>query len=95
MVIPKLCIFVLVTSPLLPFSCLCESSLHASLHSPHLPPSFSSLSGTQCGYLLPPVVVSASETLAVTFQSDGRLTDRGFSAKWEAVYPEDITGTEG
>uniref|UniRef100_A0A3P8X1I7 Zgc:154142 n=1 Tax=Cynoglossus semilaevis TaxID=244447 RepID=A0A3P8X1I7_CYNSE len=51
--------------------------------------------GTHCGYLLPPVVVSASETLAVTFQSDGRLTDRGFSAKWEAVYPEDIAEIQG
>lgn len=50
--------------------------------------------GTHCGYILPPVVVSASDTISVTFQSDSRLTDRGFSAKWEAVYPEDITGTE-
>uniref|UniRef100_A0A3Q2VHF8 Zgc:154142 n=1 Tax=Haplochromis burtoni TaxID=8153 RepID=A0A3Q2VHF8_HAPBU len=47
--------------------------------------------GTHCGYILPPVVVSASDTISVTFQSDSRLTDRGFSAKWEAVYPEDIT----
>lgn len=39
-------------------------------------------------------MVSASDTISVTFQSDGRLTDRGFSAKWEAVYPEDIGGTE-
>ncbi|XP_058497545.1 ovochymase-2 [Solea solea] len=54
-----------------------------------------SILGTHCGYILPPVVVSASETLSVTFQSDGRLTDRGFSAKWEAVYPEDITEIQG
>ncbi|XP_034543236.1 ovochymase-2 [Notolabrus celidotus] len=51
--------------------------------------------GTHCGYILPPVVVSASDTLSVTFQSDSRLTDRGFSAKWEAVYPEDITEIQG
>uniref|UniRef100_A0A3Q1C976 Ovochymase 2 n=1 Tax=Amphiprion ocellaris TaxID=80972 RepID=A0A3Q1C976_AMPOC len=51
--------------------------------------------GTHCGYLLPPVVVSASDTMSVTFQSDGRLTDRGFSARWEAVYPEDITDIQG
>ncbi|KAM4603345.1 ovochymase-2 [Polymixia lowei] len=51
--------------------------------------------GTYCGYLLPPVVVSASDTLSVRFQSDSRLTDRGFSAKWEAVYPEDITEIQG
>ncbi|XP_070768774.1 ovochymase-2 [Enoplosus armatus] len=51
--------------------------------------------GTHCGYILPPVVVSASDTISVTFQSDSRLTDRGFSAKWEAVYPEDITEIQG
>uniref|UniRef100_A0A3B4ZMZ4 Zgc:154142 n=1 Tax=Stegastes partitus TaxID=144197 RepID=A0A3B4ZMZ4_9TELE len=51
--------------------------------------------GTHCGYLLPPVVVSATNTMSVTFQSDGRLTDRGFSASWEAVYPEDITEIQG
>ncbi|KAK7930543.1 hypothetical protein WMY93_006938 [Mugilogobius chulae] len=51
--------------------------------------------GTHCGYLVPPVLVSASDTVSVTFQSDSRLTDRGFSAKWEAVYPEDITEIQG
>uniref|UniRef100_A0A8C4GTC4 Zgc:154142 n=1 Tax=Dicentrarchus labrax TaxID=13489 RepID=A0A8C4GTC4_DICLA len=51
--------------------------------------------GTHCGYIIPPVVVSASDTISVTFQSDSRLTDRGFSAKWEAVYPEDITEIQG
>lgn len=50
--------------------------------------------GTHCGYIIPPILVSASDTISVTFQSDSRLTDRGFSAKWEAVYPEDITGTK-
>ncbi|KAF0037285.1 hypothetical protein F2P81_010159 [Scophthalmus maximus] len=54
-----------------------------------------SILGTHCGYILPPVVVSASEKLSVTFQSDSRLTDRGFSAKWEAVYPEDIAEIQG
>ncbi|XP_017289814.1 cubilin [Kryptolebias marmoratus] len=49
-----------------------------------------SILGTNCGHILPPPVVSAGNTISVTFQSDGRLTDRGFSAKWEAVYPEDI-----
>lgn len=50
---------------------------------------------THCGYLLPPVLVSASDTVSVTFQSDSRLTDRGFSAQWEAVYPEDIADVQG
>ncbi|XP_040002652.1 ovochymase-2 [Xiphias gladius] len=54
-----------------------------------------SILGTHCGYILPPVVVSASDTIFVTFQSDSRLTDRGFSAKWDAVYPEDITEIQG
>ena len=58
----------------------------------YLRPSSPSPSGTHCGYLLPPVVVSASDTISVTFQSDSRLTDRGFSARWDAVYPEDIAG---
>ncbi|KAJ4944177.1 hypothetical protein JOQ06_012722 [Pogonophryne albipinna] len=51
--------------------------------------------GTHCGYLLPPLVVSASDTISVSFTSDSRLTDRGFSAKWEAVYPEDIAEIQG
>ncbi|XP_076583741.1 ovochymase-2 [Chaetodon auriga] len=51
--------------------------------------------GTHCGYMVPPVMVSGSNTLFVTFQSDSRLTDRGFSAKWEAVYPEDIGEIQG
>ncbi|MEQ2258954.1 hypothetical protein XENORESO_004910 [Xenotaenia resolanae] len=38
-------------------------------------------SGTHCGHILPPLVVSASNTISVTFQSDSRLTDRGFSAE--------------
>ncbi|KAF3687784.1 Tolloid-like protein 2 [Channa argus] len=53
-----------------------------------------SVLGTHCGYILPPVMISPSDTISVTFQSDNRLTDRGFSAKWEAVYPEDIGGTK-
>ncbi|XP_076004105.1 ovochymase-2 [Genypterus blacodes] len=51
--------------------------------------------GTHCGYLLPPVTVSTSDTISVTFQSDSRLTDHGFSAKWEAVYAEDIAEIQG
>ncbi|TMS22780.1 Ovochymase-2 [Larimichthys crocea] len=51
--------------------------------------------GTHCGYMIPPIMVSASDTLSVTFKSDSRLTDRGFSAKWQAVYPEDITEIQG
>ncbi|XP_067441011.1 ovochymase-2 [Thunnus thynnus] len=54
-----------------------------------------SVLGTHCGYILPPVVVSAGDTMSVTFQSDSRLTDRGFSAKWEAVYPADIAEVQG
>uniref|UniRef100_A0A4W5NF98 Zgc:154142 n=1 Tax=Hucho hucho TaxID=62062 RepID=A0A4W5NF98_9TELE len=48
--------------------------------------------GTHCGYILPPVVVSANNKMSLSFLSDSRLSDRGFSAKWEAVYPEDIAG---
>ncbi|KAG7267725.1 hypothetical protein CRUP_031615, partial [Coryphaenoides rupestris] len=51
--------------------------------------------GTYCGYTLPPVLVSAGDNMVVKFQSDSRLTDRGFSAKWHAVYPEDIPGSPG
>ncbi|CAN9510288.1 unnamed protein product [Ophioblennius macclurei] len=51
--------------------------------------------GTHCGFLLPSLVVSATETISLTFQSDARLTDRGFSARWEAVYPEDIAEIQG
>ena len=32
--------------------------------------------------------------MSVTFQSDSFLADRGFSARWEAVYPHDIGGNE-
>lgn len=70
------------------------SSLFICLHLlPPVPPP-PSIAGTHCGYLIPPVIVSASDTISVTFQSDSRLTDRGFSASWEAVYPEDIAGTK-
>lgn len=72
----------------LPDSWLC--SLHLPLFFNLSSPSSS---GTHCGYMIPPIMVSASDTLSVTFKSDSRLTDRGFSAKWQAVYPEDITGT--
>lgn len=51
--------------------------------------------GTHCGHITPPLVVSASDSISVSFQSDNRLTDRGFSAKWEAVYPEDIAEIQG
>lgn len=51
-----------------------------------------SVSGIFCGFSLPTVPISVSNVIAVNFQSDSRLTDRGFSAKWEAVYPEDIAG---
>ncbi|XP_029008026.1 ovochymase-2 [Betta splendens] len=54
-----------------------------------------SVLGTHCGFILPPPVFSAGDTISVAFQSDGRLTDRGFSAKWEAVYPEDIAEIQG
>ncbi|XP_037394313.1 ovochymase-2 isoform X2 [Pygocentrus nattereri] len=51
--------------------------------------------GTHCGFILPPVLVSVSNRMSLTFQSDGRLADRGFSARWEAVYPEDIAEIQG
>ncbi|XP_047430814.1 ovochymase-2 [Mugil cephalus] len=54
-----------------------------------------SVLATHCGYIIPPVLVSATNKISITFQSDGRLTDRGFSAKWEAVYPEDVTEIQG
>ncbi|MEQ2310921.1 hypothetical protein AMECASPLE_014255 [Ameca splendens] len=40
-----------------------------------------SILGTHGGHILPPLVVSGSNTISVTFQSDRRLTDRGFSAE--------------
>ncbi|KAI4884471.1 hypothetical protein NFI96_001277, partial [Prochilodus magdalenae] len=51
--------------------------------------------GTHCGFILPPVLVSVSNRMSLSFQSDGRLADRGFSARWEAVYPEDIAEIQG
>ncbi|TRY88335.1 hypothetical protein DNTS_018821 [Danionella cerebrum] len=51
--------------------------------------------GTHCGFLLPPVLISVSNHLSVSFQSDSRLADRGFSATWEAVYPEDLEDIQG
>ncbi|KAF7223607.1 tolloid-like protein 2 [Nothobranchius furzeri] len=54
-----------------------------------------SILGTHCGHILPPLLVSATNTMSVTFQSDDRLTDKGFSANWEAVYPEDISEIQG
>uniref|UniRef100_W5KDN7 Zgc:154142 n=1 Tax=Astyanax mexicanus TaxID=7994 RepID=W5KDN7_ASTMX len=51
--------------------------------------------GTHCGFILPPVLVSVSNRMSLSFQSDGRLADRGFSARWEAVYPEDIAEVQG
>ncbi|KAK6494151.1 ovochymase-2 isoform X1 [Huso huso] len=53
------------------------------------------LLGSYCGFVLPPVVVSSSNRLFLRFQSDGRLADHGFSAKWEAVYPEDTEEIQG
>lgn len=50
------------------------------------------LSGTHCGFVLPPVLISVSNNMSLSFQSDARLADRGFSATWEAVYPEDLSG---
>lgn len=76
------------------FETICRPSLSLPDFIFCLFPSSSSFSGTHCGYILPPVMVSARDTISITFQSDSRLTDRGFSAKWEAVYPEDIGGTE-
>ncbi|XP_029115121.1 ovochymase-1 [Scleropages formosus] len=51
--------------------------------------------GSHCGFILPPVLISSSNELSLSFQSDARLADRGFSAKWEAVYPEDIGEIQG
>ncbi len=39
-----------------------------------------------------PVLISVSNNMSLSFQSDARLADRGFSATWEAVYPEDLSG---
>uniref|UniRef100_A0A673XEJ4 Zgc:154142 n=1 Tax=Salmo trutta TaxID=8032 RepID=A0A673XEJ4_SALTR len=50
--------------------------------------------GTHCGYVLPLVVVSANNKMSLSFLSDSRLSDRGFSTKWEAVYPEDIAAIQ-
>ncbi|XP_062851362.1 cubilin [Trichomycterus rosablanca] len=51
--------------------------------------------GTHCGFILPPVLISVSNSMSMSFQSDARLADRGFSASWEAVYPEDIAEIQG
>ncbi|XP_035273212.1 cubilin [Anguilla anguilla] len=51
--------------------------------------------GKHCGYVLPPVIISSDNKLSVSFQSDSRLTDHGFSARWEATYPEDISEIQG
>ncbi|XP_030644095.1 ovochymase-2 [Chanos chanos] len=51
--------------------------------------------GTHCGFILPPVLVSVSNSMSLSFQSDSRLADRGFSARWEAVYPDDISDVQG
>lgn len=72
---------------------ICLIYLSACLHVFNFCPLSSPL-GTLCGHIIPPIMVSARNTISVTFQSDSRLTDRGFSAKWEAVYPEDIAGTK-
>ncbi|XP_048855841.1 ovochymase-2 [Brienomyrus brachyistius] len=51
--------------------------------------------GTHCGYVLPPLLISSSSRLHLSFLSDARLADRGFAASWEAVYPEDIGVIQG
>uniref|UniRef100_H3A3C9 Zgc:154142 n=1 Tax=Latimeria chalumnae TaxID=7897 RepID=H3A3C9_LATCH len=47
------------------------------------------LIGSYCGFAPPPVIVSSGNRLSLKFIADSRLADRGFAAKWEAVYPED------
>ncbi|XP_063074737.1 ovochymase-2 [Engraulis encrasicolus] len=51
--------------------------------------------GPHCGLIKPAVVVSVANTMSVSFQSDSHLADRGFSARWEAVYPHDIGEAQG
>ncbi|XP_036373333.1 tolloid-like protein 1 [Megalops cyprinoides] len=51
--------------------------------------------GTHCGFILPPVIVSSNHEMSLRFKSDARLSDSGFSANWEAVYPEDIREIQG
>ncbi|CAM4474958.1 unnamed protein product [Leuciscus chuanchicus] len=51
--------------------------------------------GTHCGFVLPPVLISVSNNMSLSFQSGTRLADRGFSATWEAVYPEDLSDIQG
>ncbi|XP_063811710.1 ovochymase-2-like [Pseudophryne corroboree] len=46
--------------------------------------------GSYCGYLKPPVIISSSNQLFLSFSTDKIRTDRGFEAKWEEVHPEDI-----
>ncbi|KAM8939404.1 ovochymase-2-like [Pelodytes ibericus] len=50
----------------------------------------SDMIGSFCGYLKPPVIISASNQLFLKFLTDGQRSDMGFEAKWEEVYPEDI-----
>ncbi|KAJ8281431.1 hypothetical protein GJAV_G00067600 [Gymnothorax javanicus] len=51
--------------------------------------------GKHCGFVKPPVIISSDNKLSVSFLSDYRLADHGFSAKWEATYPEDIGEIQG
>ncbi|KAI1887407.1 hypothetical protein AGOR_G00189980 [Albula goreensis] len=51
--------------------------------------------GKHCGYILPPAIISSNNKLSVNFHSDSRLADHGFSARWEAAYPEDIGEIQG
>ncbi|XP_075705835.1 ovochymase-2-like [Rhinoderma darwinii] len=48
------------------------------------------ISGSFCGFLKPPVIISSSNKLFLKFSTDKLLTDRGFEVKWEEVHPDDI-----
>ncbi|KAM4807741.1 ovochymase-2-like [Rhinophrynus dorsalis] len=48
--------------------------------------------GTHCGTVLPSDIVSFSNSLSVSFKTNSRVVDEGFSVSWEAVDPVSIPG---
>lgn len=44
-------------------------------------------SGTHCGIVPPQDLVSDGNTLHVSFSSNGKVVDTGFTASWKAVDP--------
>lgn len=47
-------------------------------------------SGTHCSTSPPRDLVTAGDTLTISFSSNDKIVDAGFSAEWKAVDPADI-----